>query len=256
MSISLIAAALLASLTGATGPEKSPDACASFVAPAKGILPRPPGAEIYKRVGNAYVTASTYSDEGTVTVELKPPGAAMIVERAAFRTRYSRPKRFLFEFRREGADESFVVWSPEARFNTWWSATGVHEEYREGEGAHAFGVSAAPTMNAVLVIAPMLFWDSGLEGPVRSMREPSLLGHEVIDGQCHYRIGARIRLNHWGDADRMTTLWVGTKDFLVRKIVEDTPSNAAGGQIERTTITMKPLVGAAIPASKFAFSPN
>lgn len=254
--IALIAAFLLAPASVAAGNMAASDPCAPYAVPTKGVLPRPPGAEIYKRVGNAYVTASSYSDEGEIAVELKSPGAEAYIERGTFRTRFQRPRKFLFDFHKNGAGEAFVIWSPDVRFNIWWSATGVLEKHREGEGAHAFGVAAAPTMTAVLAIAAMLFWDSRLEGPVRSMKEPSLVGYEAIDGQCHYKISARVRLNHWSDADRLTTLSVGVKDYLVRKIVEETPSNAARGQVEKTTVRLNPSVNLTIAPRDFQFVPE
>ena len=122
--IALIAASFLASASA--GKTTASDPCAPYAAPTKGVLPRPPGAEIYKRVGNAYVTASSYADEGELAVELKPPGAEAYVERGTFRTRFERPRKFFFEFHKKGVGESFVIWSPGVRFNTWWSTTGVH----------------------------------------------------------------------------------------------------------------------------------
>lgn len=253
----LLLALVLAASTYDRAIANDNDNCAAYrTTSAPGILPRPASAEILKRMGNAYATAKSYRDEGEVIVEKRPPGAALYQEHAKFRTRFSSPKHFLFDQTKiGGGNERYVIWSDGERFSTWWSATGVHEKYERGKGLQAFSVSAFPTMGAVMQIAPLLFATSDLVGPVRSMTDAELLGVEATGDRCLYKLSARIRLNHWAEADRETVVWIDASDFLIRKIVEETPSNAAVGQVDRTTTILTPAVGKPAPAAEFLFSP-
>ncbi|MEZ5595796.1 MAG: DUF2092 domain-containing protein [Pseudomonadales bacterium] len=251
-----LALVLLASPYGRAIAKENDNCDVYRTTPKQGILPQSASAEILKRMRNAYATAKSYQDEGEVMVEKRPPGAELYLERATFRTNFSSPKNYLFDQTKSGSgNERYVIWSDGERFSTWWSATGVHEKYERGKGIQAFSVSAFPTMGAVMQIAPLLFATSDLVGPVRSMTNAELLGVDASGDRCLYKLSARIRLNHWAEADRETVVWIDASDFLVRKIVEETPSNAANGQVDRTTTTLTPAMGKPIPAADFLFSP-
>jgi hypothetical protein len=90
----------------------------------------------------------SYADNGTVISEMRSPGAPPVVERTSFVTYYRAPRQYFFDFRKgAGAGgERLVIWCDGGDlFNTWWSATKVHETYPKGSGATAFAVTAFPT---------------------------------------------------------------------------------------------------------------
>lgn len=214
-------------------------------------------APLLERVRATYAALNTYSDAGEVTTEEQPIGSPVIVERYAFRTRYAKaPRRFLFESTKGAAvdGERFVVWSPGEVFNSWWSATGVHEAYRPGEGANAFAVGALPTAGALLVVPPLLFDGAGLEGPLTAITNLRYLRREQIAGHTLHVINGSARLNHWSDAVRPTTLWIDAGSLMIRKVVEDTPSGA-GGALQRVTTVLEPRANPPLASSTFSFSP-
>lgn len=214
-------------------------------------------APLLERVRTTYAALSTYSDVGAVTTEEQPIGAPVIVERYGFRTRYAKaPRRFLFESTKGAAvgGERFVVWSPGDVFNSWWSATGVHETYRPGEGANAFAVGALPTAGALLVVPPLLFDGAGLEGPLTAITHVRYLHDEQIAGRTLHVISGSARLNHWNDAVRPTTLWIDATTLLILKVVEDTPSGS-GATLQRVTTVIDPRPNPSLASSAFSFAP-
>lgn len=55
---------------------------------------------------------------------------------------------------------------------------------------------------------------------------PECRGTKVDYGQCHDKLGARVRLNHWCEAGREALQWTGTRDFAVRRVVVEFPQRA------------------------------
>lgn len=214
----------------------------------------PAPEQILERMHAAYAAMTSYADEGTVILEERPIGATVIREQYRFTTRYAAPKRFYFEAKKASSGERFVVWCPGESFNSWWSATGVHDRYAAGEGADAFAVAALPTAGSVLLVPSLLFKAAGLQGPLVTMKQPKYAGRESLDGHATYKLIAPVRLNHWSDTVRMTTVWIDAKTWLVRKVFEDTPTGM-GGAIQRTTTLIEPRSPATTDASHFRFAP-
>lgn len=205
----------------------------------------------------AYAGLSAYADSGTVLVEEQPLGAPMIVERHSFETRYAAPRRFYLDFRKgEGAgDERFVIWCEGETFSSWWSATQATEHYRRGEGANAFAVGTLPTSGAALLIPPLLFQQAKLQGPLIDMSAPGYAGSEMLAGRLHHKLTAMVRLNHWSDAARPTTVWLDTETLLVRKVLEETPTGMGSGVVQRVTTTFEPRADPALDDAGFRFTP-
>lgn len=216
------------------------------------------GREIIESVRNAYRSAQSYSDTGDVLVENQPIGATMIVEHHQFQTRYAAPRQFFFEFTKStmAGKENIVVWSPGDGFNTWWSVTKVSERYPPGRGATAFAVSALPSEDTVLVIPSLLFSTADLIGPITTIDSAEIVAIEDIGGHCTYVLSSNARLNHWSDAVRPTKLWVDTESLLIRKMIEDTPSNASADSVQRRTIIFSPALNPQITDSTFQFTPS
>jgi hypothetical protein len=92
--------------------------------------------------------------------------AAASIDTSTFHTLYHAPRQFLLEFKKGPNidDERFVIWSEGQDFNTWWSATKVHEDYPQGRGANAFALGAFPTLETTVMIPPLLFPRRGCRG--------------------------------------------------------------------------------------------
>lgn len=215
---------------------------------------QPSAEQILERTREIYASLSSYSDEGRTVVEEKPIGATVIREEYTFVTRFSAPKRFYFESRKASSGERFVVWSPRDTFNSWWSATGVHESYAAGEGVNAFAAASLPTAGSALLIPALLFASAGLQSPLLTMEHPKYAGTETIDGRSMHKITAPVRLNHWSDTVRVTTVWIDSQSGLIHRVFEDTPSGM-GGAVQRTTTTLTPRAGVPLEDAQFRFAP-
>ena len=207
-----------------------------------------------------YAALKTYSDTGTVKTELVLPGNTdpATVETHTFTTFYRAPRQYFFEFKKDPnvADERFVIWADNADFNSWWSATKVHDTYPKGQGAEAFALGAFPTKNAVMQLAPMLFAQAELHGPIVDLKVLSSDQIEQINGhRCHKLVGEVALAYGTGTVTniRPTTIWIDVENMLVRKVFEDTPKDTAG--IDRVTTTFDPQADLQIDDARFKFSP-
>ena len=201
-----------------------------------------------------YAAMKTYSDTGTVTVEYGTPGVSgpPSADHYSFSTLYRAPRQFLFDFRADPAsgDGRLVIWSDGAEFNTWWSETKTHEVYPLGQGATAFAVTAYPTKNAAMMIAPLLFSQAGLHGSITDLKLLRTDPVETVNGHRCYKLVGEVALAYGTGA---TTIWIDVETMLVRKILEDTPKDAAA--VDRITTTFEPMAEPKIDDSKFKFAP-
>lgn len=223
-----------------------------FVLATQGATAASPIAEqLLQEVRAKYAALGAYADTGIVIVESKPIGATMIRERLRFVTRYAQPKRFYFDATKDSG-ERFVIWCPGETFHSWWSATGVHEAYTPGEGVNAFAMGTLPTAGTALLISPLLFQSAGLQGPLVTMEDSRYAGVELLNGQRMHKITGSVRLNHWNENTRSTTLWIDVETLLVRKVFEDTPTGM-GSSIQRTTTTLEPQLAPRLGSEAFQF---
>ncbi len=193
----------------------------------------------------AYAALASYADTGTLTHEMAGPGstAAVIRETHTFRTAFRTPRNYLFEFRKAGG-ERLVVWCDGGDFQSWWSASGVHETYAKGKGGNAFALASYPTRGAIVHIAPLLFAAAGLQGPLVALNEPKILGEEDLNGRRTVKVLATVGLAYGKTGTvtntRATTVWIDKANHLVLKVVEDTPNTAPKGSLDRITTTFEP----------------
>ncbi len=248
----------------ANAAESSPSSCAKPGIQAGGcvvknssqrpVVPEP--VELLEKVRATYAALESYSDQGTIQLEEQPPGATMIRERYSFVTRYEAPRRFYFDFRK-GADataERFAIWCKGDAFNSWWSATKVKEQYPPGQGTQAFAMATLPTSGTALLIPPLLFQKAGLQGALMTMTEPKYGGTQKLGGRLVHLLTGSVKLNHWNDTVRVTTIWVDAETLMVRKVFEDTPTGQ-GEAIQRATTTLDPVPNARLEIAQFDFVP-
>jgi hypothetical protein len=215
--------------------------------------------DLWERSRGAYAALHSYADVGVVTTEDRSPGAPLITERHTFSTYYLTPRKFFFEFRKDPAHtkERLVIWCGGADFESWWSATGVHQTYPQGTGATAFAVTNFPTKGSVLMVPPLLFSKAGLQGPLGVLKAPRLAGTEDVDGHRAYKLLGEVTLGYatgLGGHARPTTVWVDSLTLLVRKVVQDTPAGSPEGSVSRVTTTFQPQVDPPLADSLFRFA--
>lgn len=215
-------------------------------------------ADWFARSRAAYAHLHSYSDAGSV-VEEYGPARASLHEHHSFRTDYRAPRRFHFDFTKQGGQDRFVVWSDDGAFHTWWQATGVQQSYPKGQGASAFATGTVPTHGALVQIAPLLFANAGLTGTLTEFGDATDAGLENVAGRpCHKLTGvARSVYRATGHVTnvRRTTVWIDVETLLVRKVFEDTPEGTAAGWVQRRTTTFEPVANPPLGNDEFLFSP-
>jgi outer membrane lipoprotein-sorting protein len=218
------------------------------------------GDDVLTQSRAKYAGLKTYADTGTVTTEEVLPGNSdpPAVEKHTFTTFYRAPRQYFFEFRKDPnvGDERFVIWGDDAEFNTWWSATKVHDTYPKGQGAEAFALGSFPTKNAAMQLAPLIFAQAGLHGPIVDLKILKSDQIEVVDGhRCHKIMGEVGLAYGTGTVTnvRPTIIWIDAENMLVRKVFEDTPKGASG--IDHVTTTFDPKADVQIDDSHFKFIP-
>src|SRR5438477_116161 len=102
---------------------------------AGSIVPRLTAADdILQRSRAMYGDLRSYADTGVVLEEY----GSSSKDRHTFATNFSRtPRRFFFDFRKDGGDR-YVVWGDPEAFHTWWKTTGVEEDYPNPNNIAAF----------------------------------------------------------------------------------------------------------------------
>ncbi|MCE9522830.1 MAG: hypothetical protein K8S25_10415 [Alphaproteobacteria bacterium] len=228
----------------------------SLLAPSAGAT-EPTADELLNSSRAAYAKLTSYEDVGTIETQDRSIGSTMIVERHTFTTRFAPPRRFYFEFKKtpEPDGERFVIWNTGTAFNSWWSPTQVAETYAPGEGANAFAIGELPTVGTALLIPPLFFPGSGLQGPLMKFETPARKASEKLNGRVHHVLTANVRLNHWSEATRLTTIWLDAETLLISKIIEDTPTGMGSGVVQRATTTFAPKANGKIAEAQFKFSP-
>ena len=205
-----------------------------------------------------YASLKTYSDTGTITYEYSSGSTDPVqTERYTFTTFYRAPRQFIFDFRKgpNADDERLVVWADSGDFNTWWSATKVHETYPKGQGDSAFALSSFPTKGSVMKIPSLLFSGAGLHGPLTDFKLLRSDPDETINGHRCLKLVGEVALAYGtGTVTESTpnTLWIDAESLLVRKIVEDTSKS---GAVDRLTTTFEPLADPKTDDAKFKFAP-
>jgi outer membrane lipoprotein-sorting protein len=212
-------------------------------------------AAILEQSRAAYAALDSYADTGEVLVEYRQAGAPPSVERHRFTTFYEAPRQFYFRFDKDpnAAKEAFVIWCPGDEFQTWWSATRVHEIYPQGQGATAFALGTLPTQGSALIIPSLLFPTAGLQGPLATFEAPRYAGIAEIGGRQVHELSADVRMNHWNDVTRPTTVWIDAETFLVLRVREGSPSDGPAGLENQVTTSFEPRANPELDESRFRF---
>jgi hypothetical protein len=217
------------------------------------------GEDLWELSRAAYAALHSYADTGVLVTHEKPPGAPGISERHTFTTFYQAPRRFYFDFAKDpqAGKERLVIWSDGGDFQSWWSATGVHQTYPQGTGASAFGLGSFPTKGSVVLIPPLLFPKAGLQGPLTALKEPRFAGDEELDGHKVHKLVGTVTLAYasgLGGHPRPTTVWIDAQTLLIRKIFQDTPSESPAASSSQVTTTFRPQADPQLADSLFRFA--
>jgi len=221
--------------------------------------PKPSAADILAQSRGTYAALMSYSDRGTVVVEI---GTAQspIKDRRTFTTYYRAPRQFLMSNRIEDSGEELVLWceGEGQDFKSWWTASKTVMDYPQGQGAIAFANAAYPTSSVAVMIPSLLFAAANLQGPLSGFNLTRDVGEETLNGRRTYKlIGEEQQAYGTGTVTgaRAITIWIDASTYLVRKVFEDTPHDSAAGQISRQTTTYEPVANPSLDAARFHYVP-
>lgn len=210
------------------------------------------GEEIWKKTVEAYSSLKSYSDTGTVIVEM--PG---MKDTHTFKMRFQTPRSYFFDFVKQDDVDRYVIWSDAQAFHTWWRTTQLEDEYPKGTGINAFSQADYLTAGSAMKVTPLIFAGSGLQGPFANYGDIQLEGTEKIGtNDCYRLIGITKDVYTATQREvniRQMTVWVDVKTNMIRKVVEDSPKGTPPALIGQTTTTFEPVVNPKLTASQFQF---
>jgi len=242
--------------------------------------------DVLRRSAGAYAALGSYQDTGEVELTyhglvhaidriltwITPGADRKPGDRRPFKTLFSRPDLFRFEFETQYDDapsDRFVVWSDGRKIRSWWTLRpDVVDEFDSLDSAITgpTGVSGGSAYNV-----PTLLFGRGYEGSwlERQMREAQKIVEERIDGEPCYAV-------EWENPDKelrrmelpaemsgslptevasrmaRNTVWLSKKDFLIRRILEETEFESFR---MTTKSTYRPSPNVEIARDRFEFSP-
>jgi hypothetical protein len=209
--------------------------------------------DILARSREMYGALRSYADSGSVEVEY----GATSADRHTFTTLFNRaPRRFLFEFRKQGGDR-YVIWGDPDAFHNWWKTTGVRSDYPNPSNTGVFTGAGAVTAESAGAIPPLLYAKGALPSILDHFDDASSTGFEEIDGRRCARISGTAKDVYGATGKavnvRKVTVWIDAQSLLIRRILEE--RQALPGTRNRTTITFRPVANPTIDEARFRFSP-
>jgi outer membrane lipoprotein-sorting protein len=210
--------------------------------------------DILQRSRAVYGELRSYADTGVVLEEYGSGSK----DRHTFATYFNRaPRRFFFDFRKDGGDR-YVVWGDRDAFHTWWKSTGVQDDYPNPNNVAAFSTADAHTYGSGLKIPALLYSKAPLQGTFANYTDAVVDGTEDVNGRrCHRLLGTTRDVYTATGREvsvRKLTVWIDAESLLIRKTLEQ--SKALPGQISRRTTTYDPQANPTLDESRFRFSPT
>lgn len=169
---------------------------------------------IVKRMAQRYASCLSYQDTGVVETTHNEANSAR-VERMPFKTYFARPQFFRFEWIdyfpwKDGRKK--IVWSDGNESYTYWEPDTYEKEEELGlaiAGATGISRGAAHTVPRLLIADEV----SGFG--LTELTNLSIVGEERFEGELCYRITGK---HPFGITYE---LWIGKRDFLLRKVREE-----------------------------------
>jgi outer membrane lipoprotein-sorting protein len=190
---------------------------------------------IIKTMTERYAAASTYQDVGVVEITT---GASLPTRSTdvAFKLHFSRPRKLRFEWADLGALAFFgktVVWSDGERTFSHYRTEPGKVEQKEDLGMGIAGATGVSLGSAATVPSLLLKNIAGFSPA--DLERISLKGQERFeDEDCFVLEGFHPTSEPW-------RLWVGKRDFLLRKIRTGLPGGESQEEIHRDIRINEPI---------------
>ena len=210
-------------------------------------------AAILEHTRSTYGGLSSYSDTSTVLKEYSPGSHNSF----SFTTAFNRaPRHLLFDYRMPSGDR-MVVWADPEAFHVWWKTTGQVTEFPNPRNSGAITLSDYPTGGAISKILPLLYAKAGLPGALQHFEPARLAGMEDVGGSKCFRLEGSTSDLYAATGKtvnvRSLIVWIDSTSYLIRKVVEETPTSP--GLLNRTTTTFNPNANPSINDDSFKFAP-
>jgi hypothetical protein len=202
---------------------------------------------ILKKMAAVYANASSYQDSGVVIDNIKNNGSAEPF--STFKTYFSRPQKYRFEWIDQqfgnGVKYKNAVWNDgQNTYSSYgWESSELAQSQNLNLGiAGATGVSrgAAHTVSALLM--------SEIDGfRLTQITKPSLLRQENFEGVDCFVIHGEW---HRSPVD----LWIGTNDFLLRKIRSRNSDSTYKEEIRRNIKLNKEILTESFTSSQLSIT--
>jgi hypothetical protein len=219
--------------------------------------------DLLKRSMALYSTLPAYADSGTAVRE--GPG---LVDRWRFKTYFSRPRNFRFDFQGVTSQSAGLTMDSSAQHIVLWMIEGELQSFNQQMRSHntvgrtgnqpgELLNASAYTVGTSVLIPSLLFAKSDLPGSIRQIREAAYAGLESVNGhRCHKIVGTAAQFYPSGKMTnvREVTVWLDAQSLLVRKVFEDTPRGYPVGSYLRLTIQLDPQANPTLEAANFQFT--
>jgi len=204
--------------------------CSMFVSEAKLTA-----EQVLKKSASVYLESQSYYDTGEVdTVFIE--GQSRRECRKTFTTAFRRPDAFRFELKDNLV--SYIIWRNGKTVSSWWDMEPMIKT--DTSLASAIAASAGVCGDVTYVIPKALMpQEIDANALFDGQGAQCLSDGEIADHSC-YRIQVKDK----------TTLWIGKKDFLLRRI--ETSRQIRNFRAE-TVINYHPAIGVMVPLDLLAF---
>lgn len=222
--------------------------------------------DVLARSATTYAALQSYADAGTMVYER--PGT---VDRYRFHTFFRRVSHDLFfewqgvssytsaaHFTADLSSHRTVIWMAQSDMQKYDAETGVLDHFPSGSDQAGVLTRATSYTRGVSTLIPsMLYEKTALVSTLRELEQTRGDGIENVGGRpCHRLVG--VASEHYGATGRVVntrqvTVWVDTTSLLIRKVVEESPTQSAVDSY-RLTIEMQPEANPKLDAGKFQFA--
>lgn len=211
------------------------------------LAPEVTAEQILERSRAAYRNATSYQDSGTVeTVYITDSRERIGTTR--FETAYVAPRAFRFESRMNdfgGEDAVYRIGQDERGIEVWFSSNPEMVQAIDNI-QEAIDTGAGVSRDTTSMIAGILFPGSRLGGDIVELTDAQRLGDESIYGVTYFKLqGFR-----WPNSGSPTTLWVDTKQYLIRQVYEE---QDLGDLKTRTTWSYEPAINEPVDSEALRF---
>lgn len=201
--------------------------------------------DIIRRMAQVYATSESYSDRGSVISVFISTDGTRTVEKP-FKTAFVRPDRFRFEYIEKktlGKNSQYIAYKNGNDIKVYWNI-GPEMVSKIQTLSEALAAAAGISSGAARTVPTMLIPTESEFRNAIIFYDPQRIDDVVVNGIDCFQISDPAEY-------RRLTLWIGKKDFLLRKIYREQKFDDF--RLQETT-TYKPIINGAIKDKMLEFN--